>query len=85
VQQKQLDSIIRNSRPTVAKLDVEDYEEEVLRGGRALLVSESFQVIQLETVTPGNPRYSFRASIPKSVLRSVQALIVNRARRLPTV
>jgi methyltransferase FkbM-like protein len=52
VQQKQLDSIIRNSRPTVAKLDVEGYEEEVLRGGRALLVSESFQVIQLETVTP---------------------------------
>jgi hypothetical protein len=57
--------------------------KEVLRGGRALLVSESFQVIQLETVTMAT--HSFRASIPKSVLRSVQALIVNRARRLPAV
>jgi FkbM family methyltransferase len=37
VQQKRLDSIVRDSRPTVAKLDVEGYEEEVLRGGRTLL------------------------------------------------
>jgi FkbM family methyltransferase len=51
VQQKRLDSIIRNSRPTVAKLDVEGYEEEVLRGARNLLVRESFRAIQLETVT----------------------------------
>jgi FkbM family methyltransferase len=51
VQQKQLDSILSNSMPTFAKLDVEGYEEEVLRGGRALLASDSFQAIELETVT----------------------------------
>lgn len=54
VQQKQLDSFVRDSKPTVAKLDVEGYEEEVLRGGLTLLANESFAAIELETVTPAS-------------------------------
>jgi hypothetical protein len=36
----------------LAKLDVEGYEEEILRGGQALLGKGSLQAIELETVTP---------------------------------
>ena len=53
VQQKQLDSTVGNCGPSFAKLDVEGYEEEVLRGGQALLAETSFRAIELETVTPG--------------------------------
>ena len=52
VQQKTIDSILSNVSPTFAKLDVEGYEEEVLRGGQAFLGRSSLQAIQLETVTP---------------------------------
>jgi FkbM family methyltransferase len=52
VHQKQLDSLIGESRPTFAKLDVEGYEEEVLLGAKTLLAQDQFQAIELETVTP---------------------------------
>jgi FkbM family methyltransferase len=53
VQQKQLDSLIGESEPVFAKLDVEGYEGEVLRGGQAFLAKASLQAIELETATPG--------------------------------
>jgi FkbM family methyltransferase len=53
VQQRQLDSFVEKSEPVFAKLDVEGYEGEVLRGGRALLAKGSLQAIELETATPG--------------------------------
>jgi FkbM family methyltransferase len=52
VHQKTLDSFVGDSKPVFAKLDVEGYEEEVLRGARAFLSKDSLQAIQLETVTP---------------------------------
>ena len=52
VHQKPLDSFLSDVGPTFAKLDVEGYEEEVLRGGQALLGKGSLQAIELETVTP---------------------------------
>jgi FkbM family methyltransferase len=52
VDQKTLDSLLAEVGPTFAKLDVEGYEEEILRGGEALLRKGSLQAIQLETVTP---------------------------------
>jgi FkbM family methyltransferase len=51
IQQKQLDSVIGNGEPTLAKLDVEGHEEEVLLGGQSLLAEDSFRAIELETVT----------------------------------
>jgi FkbM family methyltransferase len=50
--QKTLDSIVGNANPIFAKLDVEGYEEEVLRGAQGLLSKDSLQAIALETVTP---------------------------------
>jgi FkbM family methyltransferase len=52
VPQKRLDSIIGDATPIFAKLDVEGYEEEVLRGAQAFLARESLQAIVLETLTP---------------------------------
>ena len=52
VHQRPLDSLLSDVGPTFAKLDVEGYEEEVLRGGQALLGKGSLQAIELETVTP---------------------------------
>jgi len=49
--QKPLDSIVGNANPIFAKLDVEGYEEEVLRGAQELLSKDSLQAIALETVT----------------------------------
>lgn len=51
LRQKRLDSVVGSGDPIFAKLDVEGYEEEVLRGGHALLCRESLQVLALETVT----------------------------------
>jgi len=53
IQQKQLDSFVGKSEPIFAKLDVEGYEGEVLRGGQALLAKDSLQAIEVETATPG--------------------------------
>src|SRR5262249_31935505 len=47
-----LDSLLSDVGLTFAKLDVEGYEEEILRGGQALLGKGSLQAIELETVTP---------------------------------
>ena len=52
VHQKTLDSFVGDSKPVLAKLDVEGYEEEVLHGARTFLAKDSLQAIQLETVTP---------------------------------
>jgi FkbM family methyltransferase len=51
ISQKPLDSFLFDLEPTFAKLDVEGYEEEILRGGKALLGKGSLQAIELETVT----------------------------------
>lgn len=52
VRQKSIDSLLGDSQPTFAKLDVEGYEMDVLRGAQALLARDSLQAIELETVTP---------------------------------
>ena len=49
VQQRPLDSF--NGEPVFIKMDVEGYEEEVLRGAQTVLESESLQAIELESVT----------------------------------
>jgi FkbM family methyltransferase len=52
VHQRPLDALLSDVEPSFAKLDVEGYEEEVLRGGQTLLGKETLQAIELETVTP---------------------------------
>jgi FkbM family methyltransferase len=52
IQQEKLDSFVGKAEPVFAKLDVEGYEGEVLRGGQALLAKDSLQAIEVETVTP---------------------------------
>lgn len=55
VQQRSLDSIIGDLEfnTAFAKVDVEGYEEEVLRGAQDFLAKKSVKAIELETVTWG--------------------------------
>jgi FkbM family methyltransferase len=52
VRQERLEAILGDARPIMAKLDVEGYEEQVLRGAGDLLAKPHLEVIELETVTP---------------------------------
>ena len=50
--QERLDTLVGAAKPAMIKMDVEGYEEEVLRGALDLLENECLKVIELETVTP---------------------------------
>jgi FkbM family methyltransferase len=52
VRQKQLDLVVGEARPAMLKIDVEGYEENVLRGATNTLQNPLLQVIEVETVTP---------------------------------
>jgi FkbM family methyltransferase len=52
VRQEQLDDLIGAAQPIMIKMDVEGYEECVLRGATALLANQCLKIIELETVTP---------------------------------
>ena len=49
VRQEQLDNLIGAAQPIMIKMDVEGYEEAVLRGAQALLANPCLKVIELET------------------------------------
>lgn len=49
---RRLDSIVGANRPLMIKMDVEGYEEAVMRGAQGLLGDSCLKVIELETVTP---------------------------------
>lgn len=52
VRQERLDDLIGERRPVMMKVDVEGYEEEMLKGAAATLARESLVAVELETVTP---------------------------------
>ena len=52
VRQQSLDNLIDNAFPIMMKIDVEGFEEEVLRGAQRLLANLCLKVIELESVTP---------------------------------
>jgi FkbM family methyltransferase len=52
VRQDRLDKLVGTSQPIMIKMDVEGYEQNVLRGAEALLANPCLKVIELETVTP---------------------------------
>lgn len=52
VPQKTLDHIVGEDLPAMIKLDVEDYEDPVMRGAVGVLKKPSLKVITLETATP---------------------------------
>jgi FkbM family methyltransferase len=49
--QEKLDTLVRDSKPILLKIDVERYEEEVLLGAQSLLSNDSLKAIEIETVT----------------------------------
>ncbi|MGA8171579.1 MAG: FkbM family methyltransferase [Methylocystis sp.] len=53
VHQEPLDNLVGAARPIMIKMDVEGYEEDVLKGARALLANPCLMVVELETVNPG--------------------------------
>ncbi|MBX9943622.1 MAG: FkbM family methyltransferase [Reyranella sp.] len=52
VPQRSLDDVIGGRRPAMIKIDVEGYEEEVLRGAGKVLAAPSLKVIAQEMTTP---------------------------------
>jgi len=52
VAQRTLDGVVADEQPAALKLDVEGYEEEVLRGGSQVIAKPSLKLIELETTTP---------------------------------
>lgn len=48
---KRLDNIIGQHRPVMVKMDVEGYEEQVVRGAHQVLARDSLKIIILETLT----------------------------------
>jgi FkbM family methyltransferase len=46
-----LDSILASKQPVLIKIDVEGFEEEVVRGARVTLAQPSLLAVELETVT----------------------------------
>jgi FkbM family methyltransferase len=53
VRQRRLDDVVGNEQPIMAKIDVEGYEETVLKGAQKLLNNPSMQALQVETLTQG--------------------------------
>jgi FkbM family methyltransferase len=52
VRQERLDTLIGAADPVMIKMDVEGYEEEVLKGAEAVLTRQCLKCMTLETVTP---------------------------------
>jgi FkbM family methyltransferase len=60
VHQEKLDTLTGSVKPLMIKMDVEGYEEEVLRGAQVLLSKDFIKAIELETVTPGIAKLLFK-------------------------
>jgi FkbM family methyltransferase len=51
VSTRRLDTLIGANRPLMIKMDVEGFEEPVVRGAKGLLADDSLKLIELETLT----------------------------------
>jgi FkbM family methyltransferase len=51
VSTRKLDTLIGTNRPLMIKMDVEGFEESVVRGAKGLLAGDSLKLIELETIT----------------------------------
>lgn len=56
VRQERLDDLIGDAQPSMIKMDVEGYEEQVLRGSLDVLSRDSLKLVELETVSPAIER-----------------------------
>ena len=52
VRVRRLDTLIGSHQPTMITIDVEGYEDEVIRGAKDVLRDDSLKVVEIETVTP---------------------------------
>ena len=53
VQMRRLDSVVGDAQPAMMKLDVEGFEQQVVRGAEATLAKPSLKLVELETVGNG--------------------------------
>ena len=68
VRQERLDTLIGAADPVMIKMDVEGYEEEVLKGAEAVLTRQCLKCMTLETVTPAVRGDVVQSRLPKSIL-----------------
>jgi FkbM family methyltransferase len=52
VRQEALDDLVGSAEPVMAKIDVEGYEEPLLRGALATLAKPTLRLLEIETTTP---------------------------------
>ena len=66
--QKCLDNVLAGQNPTMMKIDVEGYEEEVLKGAQDALSNSALMAIELETVSENSHQMLTKYGFKKNVL-----------------
>jgi FkbM family methyltransferase len=84
VHQEMLDTLTANCTPVMVKMDVEGYEEEVLRGAQATLAIKSLKAIELETVTPEIKRMLFKNGFEQAYYDPFNRMLSQRPVDLPS-
>jgi FkbM family methyltransferase len=84
VRQRTLDAVMGEHTPIMIKMDVEGYEENVLRGAPAVLARNRLQAIELETITPTIEEILLRNGFERAYYDPFSRLLAQQPVGLPS-